>query len=120
MEGMSSRAPLAVSLMQNYSYSDANATNKKTRLGGSRAVTLSRCDNLGGVVAQVGRKINIRCECVKWRRKKARHDIGLSCVLSRPTYVLAIKRLNPIARASSARNPRSGTAARISAASLMD
>jgi hypothetical protein len=104
--------------MQNYSYSDANATNKKARLGGSRAVTLSRCDNLGGVVAQVDRKINNRCKCVKV--KKARHDIGLSCVPSRPIYVLAIKRPNPITRASSARNPRSGTAARISAASLMD
>jgi hypothetical protein len=68
MEGMSSRAPLAVSLMQNYSYSDANATNKKARLGGSRAVTLSRCDNQGGVVAQVDRKITNRCKCVKEKR----------------------------------------------------
>ena len=53
---------------------DGIPENKKARLGGSRAVTLSRCDNLGGAVAQVDRKINNRCKCVKV--KKARHASG--------------------------------------------
>ena len=39
---------------------------------------------------------------------------------SRPIYVPAINRLDSIARAFSARNPRSGTAARISAVSRTD
>jgi hypothetical protein len=31
-------------------------------------VTLSKCENQGGVVAQVDSKINIRCECVKFKK----------------------------------------------------
>lgn len=38
----------------------------------------------------------------------------------RTCYVLAMNKLNPIARASSARKPRSGTAATTSAASFID
>ena len=50
------------------SVNDGIPENKKARLGGSRAVTLSRCDNLGGAVAQVDRKINNRCKCVKLKK----------------------------------------------------
>ena len=49
--------------------------------------------------------------------KKPSRILG-SCFL--PNHVLAMNKLSPIALASSARNPRSGTAATTSAASFMD
>ena|SRR5208283_229876 len=53
-------------LCENVTVIEWRVKNRKARSWGvAPGLTLSRCDNLGGVVAQVGDNINIQCECVK-------------------------------------------------------